>query len=283
MANVMRLIADSGSTKTDWVVLGCEGVKERVSTGGINPFQMGEDAIMSVLREELLPKLQSTAFVEVHFYGAGCRDDKAEAVRRCLLNMFPASAVTVQSDIMAAAHALCGRQRGIACILGTGANSCLFDGERIEKSISPLGYVLGDEGSGAALGKHLVSDALKLQMPESLRNEFVEEYGLSVGDVLESVYRCPSPNRYLASFAPFAKQHEEEAYVKALLSDEFGKFFTRNIAPYGEPSLPVHFVGSVAWHFAPHLREAGKAHGFKVGTILKSPLEGVVARFLIRE
>ncbi len=271
------LIADSGSTKTDWTLLGGGETLSIVKTQGINPFQMLEQDIVALLNKELLPHLHLSARLGfVYFYGAGCIGDKREMVERALCAVLNPEQLEVQSDIMAAARALLGKSRGIACILGTGANSCLYDGERIVKSISPLGYVLGDEGSGAVLGKRLLSDVLKRQMPEELCEAFQGEYDVDTAEVLHKVYKEPFANRYLASFVPFLSKYQGEAYVSALLDDEFTKFFVRNIKPYNEAMLPVGFVGSIAYVFRAQLAMAAERLGFVLGEVLKSPSERLV-------
>ncbi len=276
MAEGKILIADSGSTKTDWLLMEKGRVVHKVKTDGINPFLMTQSAIVELLTDNLIPNLPDTALDSLYFYGAGCRDEKIEMLRAALSDVFTVREVFVYSDMMAAARALCGNKRGIACILGTGANSCLYDGERIVKSISPLGFILGDEGSGASLGKRLVADACKGLMPEDLRKVFTEEYKIDVATVLDRVYKQPFPNRYLASFAPFLKQHEADDYVDNLLCTAFADFFVRNILPYGEPSFSVNIVGGIAHHFEKQIRKVGNNLGISVGEIRQTPAEGLV-------
>lgn len=273
------LVADSGSTKTDWLLLAPPRADVSVHTAGLNPFTLTPDALSGVLREELLPQLpQSVAAspnLDVWFYGAGCRGAGLADMERALLSAFPEARLHVFSDLLGAARALCHDAPGIACILGTGSNSCLFDGNEIRDNIPPLGFILGDEGSGAVLGRRLVSDVLKRQLPPALCKRFVDEFGLTADDLLRRVYREPIANRYLAAFAPFLGRHRDEPAVRTLVMDEFRRFFRRNIEPYRHPELPVHFVGSIAYFLRTELQAVAAEAGFRVGRILRSPIEGL--------
>ena len=194
-----------------------------------------------------------------------------------LQEAFPqARQVEAHSDLLGAARALCGHNYGIASILGTGANSCLYDGERIVQNTPALGYILGDEGSGGVLGKHFLHELYKGVLSEKIRSEFEQEYDLKMADVIQRVYREPMPNRFLASFAPFIHRHLSDPAMNRMVIDNFRDFFRYNIRPYDHPELPVSFVGSIAWHFRDQLAEAAEAEGFRLGTILKSPIEGLL-------
>jgi N-acetylglucosamine kinase-like BadF-type ATPase len=177
---------------------------------------------------------------------------------------------------LGAARALCGHEEGIACVLGTGSNSCLYDGKEIISNIPPLGYILGDEGSSAVLGRRLVGDCLKNQLPEAIRDEFLTEYQLTQEIILEKVYRQPLANRFLASLTPFLSKHREVPEVHKLLVESFTDFFVRNVKQYRRPWLPIHFVGSIANAFAAELKEAAESLGMELGTIMQSPMEGLV-------
>ena len=268
------LTADSGSTKTDWV-LTCEGQQlARISTQGINPFMLSQAEIERILRDELICSAQFASPQVVHFYGAGCRGAQCEVVERALRHCMPGlEEVVVGSDLIGAAKALFADADGIACILGTGSNSGLYVGGEIVKNVSPLGYILGDEGSGAVLGRRLVGDVLKRQLPEPVCADFAKQYGMSSDEIINRVYRQPLANRFLASFAPFLHQHRTVAEVHALLIEEFSRFFRRNVDAYARPDLKVSFVGSIAYYFEAELREAASACGFKIGTIKKQPLD----------
>ena len=216
----MILIADSGATKTDWC-LGEKTTDARViQTQGINPFHQSAEHIYKVLTEELLPQLgEENHITHIHFYGAGCTPEKSVIVKEQLQALSLDADIDVQSDLLGAARSLCGKEQGIACILGTGSNSCLYDGEKIIANVSPLGYILGDEGSGAVLGKRLVGDCLKHQLPEHICQAFLNETGLTPADIINKVYRQPQANRFLASLTPFLSAHREEPEIHDLLID----------------------------------------------------------------
>ena len=204
----MIVIADSGSTKTDWCLGNTKTNSRTVRTGGINPFHQSVDEIKEVIASTLTPQLgDTTEFTTIYFYGAGCIPEKTNIVKTALAQNFPKANILVESDLLGAAHALCGKTAGIACILGTGSNSCFYDGEKITANISPLGYILGDEGSGAVLGKRLVGDFLKHQLPDDLCRDFLKEYDLTPALILDKVYRQPLANRFLAGLTPFLFAH----------------------------------------------------------------------------
>ena len=273
----MIILADSGSTKTDWCLL--DGAKvERVRTAGMNPYFQSEEEMVQTLQTQLLPAVTDAKAVKaVYFYGAGCASAAVnEKVARAIAHSFPVS-MEVQSDLMAAARALCGRESGIACIMGTGSNSCAYDGKQITAHVPPMGYILGDEGSGAVLGKLLVGDVVKHQLPVSVEEAFYQETGLSESAILEKVYRQPFPNRFLASLVPFLKAHIEVSAVQQLVERSFEAFFVRNIAAYQpEAGSAVHFVGSIAYHFQSQLRRVAEAQGLRIGRIMQSPMEGLI-------
>ncbi|WP_300286566.1 ATPase [uncultured Alistipes sp.] len=275
----MMLLADSGSTKTDWCLV--EGGTEvlRVETGGTNPFFQTPERIGQEIDTALLPRLGTYAIRSVFFYGAGCAfPDKIETVRGVLATRFPEARVEVGSDMTAAARALCGRRRGIACILGTGSNSCLWNGEAIEANVSPLGFILGDEGSGAVLGRRLVGDCLKNRLPRGLREEFLARFDLTPAAILERVYRQPFPNRFLASLSPFLAERIDVPEIRAIVFDGFVDFFRRNVMQYdGWDRLEIHAAGSVAYYYREVLREAAAACGLRLGTVVRSPMAGLVA------
>lgn len=274
----MILIADSGSTKTDWCVADCNGLRLKIQTEGINPFFLPETVITEKLTTSLLPQLPPAEWETIFFYGAGCTPEKAPEVARALACSFPAlkNKPEVHSDMLAAARALCGHEAGIACILGTGSNSCFYDGERITRNVSPLGFILGDEGSGAVLGKLLVGDLLKDQLPASLKEEFLTQFNLTTAGIIDRVYRQPFPNRFLASLSPFLAQHLNHPAVRNLVKNSFLAFFQRNVIHYDYHKYPVHFIGSVAYHYQDILKEAAREAGVSLGKIAQSPLEGLV-------
>lgn len=274
----MIIIADSGSTKTEWIV--GEVADLSVITKGINPVRDTKEEILEVLSTELMPKLFSSSTIsqadvtEIHFYGAGCIPPFSQSVKEALGYLFPQAEAHVYSDLLGAARALCSREEGIACILGTGSNSCLCKDGEIEKNISPLGYILGDEGSGAVLGRTLLSEMLKGNL-QNLWNDFSEEYGFSVPNIIDKVYRQPQANRFLASLVPFIKKNIEYCPVREMVVNEFTRFLQRNIIPYGRPDLPVNFTGGVAYAFADEIHAACTACGLKLGKITARPAEDI--------
>ena len=281
----MLLIADSGSTKTDWCLCNQGAIVQNIQTQGINPYHQTEEAIEEVLRKELLPQLTAqsskltaqSSQLKVIFYGSGCANETAcNRIKEALFKVLGSEDVTVHSDLLGAARALCGHEEGIACVLGTGSNSCLYNGKEITANTPPLGYILGDEGSSAVLGRRLVGDCLKNQLPEAIRDEFLAEYQLTQEIILEKVYRQPLANRFLASLTPFLSKHREVPEVHKLLVESFTDFFVRNVKQYRRPWLPIHFVGSIANAFPAELKEAAESLGMELGTILQSPMEGLI-------
>lgn len=275
----MILIADCGSTKIDWCVVNDGKVVEQIFTSGINALLMTEEQIRETLAAELAEKVKGYAIESVYYYGAGCLfDDICANVRRAIAHNVPtAKTIEVHSDLLAVARALCGQNEGIACILGTGSNSCYYNGKEIVDNVSPLGYILGDEGSGAVLGKLLVGDVLKNQLPKELCEKFLAEYDLDRQKIIEGVYKKPAANRFLASLSPFLIKNIEEPAIHRLVLNAFKSFFVRNIENYSNyKSMPVSFVGSVAFYYKDVLAEAAKALDITIGTIIKSPMEGLV-------
>lgn len=275
----MILIADCGSTKIDWCVVNDGKVVEQIFTSGINALLMTEEQIRETLAAELAEKVKGYAIESVYYYGAGCLfDDICANVRRAIAHNVPtAKTIEVHSDLLAAARALCGQNEGIACILGTGSNSCYYNGKEIVDNVSPLGYILGDEGSGAVLGKLLVGDVLKNQLPKELCEKFLAEYDLDRQKIIEGVYKKPAANRFLASLSPFLIKNIEEPAIHRLVLNAFKSFFVRNIENYSNyKSMSVSFVGSVAFYYKDVLAEAAKALDITIGTIIKSPMEGLV-------
>lgn len=271
---MIKLIADGGSTKTDWLLLRDEHELLRVTTQGINPFMLSENEIEHILTNELLTARNFVQPTEVEYYGAGCRGEGCTLLERVLHKVLPtATSICVGSDLVGAARALFGHDTdGVACILGTGSNSGLYiDGEIVE-NVSPLGYILGDEGSGAVLGRRLVGDVLKHQLPTKLCQAFDDTYHLSGNDIIQRVYKEPFGNRFLAQFTRFLAAHRDFPAIHSLLIEEFERFFRRNVAAYQRPDLPVSFVGSVAYYFSEELKKAAQNCGFKVERIIKAPL-----------
>lgn len=274
----MILIADSGSTKTDWCMAEKGVAIKRIPTKGMNPFFQSEDEMVEEMKHSLLPELDGKRPEAVYFYGAGCAFDKVEIVRRaisCVLSLDMA-AIEVNSDMLAAARSVCGHEAGIACILGTGSNSCFYNGKEIEANVSPLGFILGDEGSGAVLGKLFIGDLLKNQLPAGLKEKFLERYQLIPADIIDRVYRKPFPNRYLATLSPFISEHITIPEVRQLVKQSFKAFLVRNVMQYDYQHYAVGFNGSVAWYYRDILEEALSETGLKMGIIIKAPMEGLL-------
>ena len=273
----MILVADSGSTKTDWAIVD-KDTTLRINTQGINPVHQNCEAILKILYEKLLPHLEVPEVEAVYYYGSGVRQELEEQMADVLHGTFPrAKTIEAHSDLLGAARALFGCNCGIACILGTGANSCLYNGSRIVMNTPAMGYVLGDEGSGAALGKRLLHDLYKGVLSEEIVSGFEAETGLSLPEIIDKVYRQPMPNRFLASLSEYIHNHLTDwLELRRLVIDNFSDFFRSNIAPYQRRDLPVSFVGSLAHYYQAELREVARSMGYTVGTVTRSPIEGLV-------
>ena len=273
----MILIADSGSTKTDWAVVDNGRQVVAMSTQGINPFHQDAENIATVIEEELLPKMGNIEPEGIFFYGSGCREDKVEMMCGILGKAFPQCArIEAQGDLLAAARAVCGEREGIACIMGTGANSCLYDGNRVVENTPPLGYILGDEGSGAVLGKLFVNALFKGQLPSELKDEWLEETGLSLNIIINKVYREPLANHFLASTSRFIHQHLSVEPLERMVVYNFREHFRRNVNQYGRKDLTVGAIGSVAYYYREQLQKAATVEGYTLGKVMRSPMDGLV-------
>jgi len=288
----MILIADSGSTKTHWCLLTNSGHHQSFFTDGINPMLQAEEAIFATIDSQLLPQLGPHLWVgkitHIYFYGAGCTPEKSVLVQNVLKRIFRDAEAEVYSDMLGAARGLFGRKEGIACILGTGSGSCHYDGEKIAWAVPSLGYVLGDEGSAATLGKRLVGDILKNQLGDDLKQAFFTETGLTQADILDHVYKQPFPNRWLANLARFCHVHLEDPRIYKLVYDHFDSFITRNVKQYFDREgvrgnacgitndLRVGFVGSVAHYYFDVLRNVVAAHNYRIAKVLQDPIDGLV-------
>ena len=252
----MILLADSGSTKVHWCLVTASGQFTDIFTDGINPFFQTSDAMRNSICNQLLPKiaplLWAGTLTHIFFYGAGCTPEKKGFVQKALEGVFKKAEVHVESDMLGAARGLLGHNAGVACILGTGSGSCYYDGENIDWSVPSLGYILGDEGSAAVLGKRLVSDLLKNQLGDDLKEAFFKEYETSMPDIFERVYRQPFPNRFLAKLSKFCADHIEDKRIHDLVYDHFVQFIRRNLVQY-HVSSPIGFVGSIAYYYKPIL------------------------------
>lgn len=272
----MQLIADSGSTKVDWRAIKDDGSIVEISTEGINPVFITPEEIVKILSQKLLPVI-GPGVKNVYFYGAGVVSPQLIAtLSESFKKVFPESETFAASDVLAAARALCGHNPGIACIMGTGSNSCFYNGENIAKNVRAGGFILGDEASGGVLGKKLISDFIKGLLPAHIQAEFDKRYDLDYMKVVEKVYKQPMPSRFLASFAPFINEFIADPYMENLVNTSFDEFFKRNISQYDYKNHTVNFVGSIAFYFKDKLVAAAERNGMKVGRVLKTPIEGLV-------
>ncbi|MCE7073480.1 N-acetylglucosamine kinase [Dyadobacter sp. CY327] len=272
------LIADSGSTKTDWVIKGPEG-EHSFQSAGINPFYQTAEEIIPVLEREVVPNLIGT-IDKIYFFGAGCADQKTskpvfEALSKCVSS---ADIIEVASDMLGAARGLCGHEPGLACILGTGANNAYYDGTNIIRSIGSLGFWLGDEGSGSFLGKTLVVHFLQNELPDDLHTHFTTQFpDLNRLSVLDNACKKPYPNRYFASFSTFIAAHREHLFLQNMIENAFTLFAEKYICKHSEATMvPVHFTGSIAFYYQDILKNVLEKKGLEPGRILRSPLEGLL-------
>lgn len=295
---MLTLIADSGSTKTDWTLLyspyptaTCE-VLQSFQTQGITPVHQSPAEIRQILEHEMMPqlsrfpraKINDSKLLEgsllskivVFFYGSGCTPAHVPMMTQMLGELFTPQNVEVHSDLMAAARALCQHEAGIGCILGTGANSCLYDGEKIVQNTPALGYILGDEGSGSVLGRIFMNAIFKNPAFADVRDDYLADQHLTQGDVIQRVYREPMGNRFLASTSLYIEKHLDNPLLRQLVIDNFRSFFRSNLSPYQRADLPVGVVGSMAFHYREQLEEAARLEGYTLGNILKSPMEGLI-------
>lgn len=273
----MILIADSGSTKTDWRLMKGEQEISRVKTKGFNPYYQALDEMITEIESELVPILDPSAVSTIHFYGAGCSTPERQMkIKRALSPYFANTELFVQSDLIGAAKALSGDQPGLVCILGTGSGSCLYDGVNIDKNIPSLGFVLGDEGSGAWLGKKMVTDYLRGHMPKKSIETINQKLKIDKEIILEHVNHKPMPSRYLAGFARFISENADQTYFYQLLFDSFTSFAKNYIIRYNNyEKYKCHFVGSVAFHNQEILQQVARYIGFNIGNIIKSPIDGL--------
>jgi len=271
------LIADSGSTKCEWCLLH-DNKRKKVDTQGISPYFLDAEGVANVLKTELKPAIAKWPVDVVYYYGTGCKDPKNQKmVQKAIRQVFPGVKAHVTDDLTGAALSLCGRTKGIACILGTGSNSCYFDGKKIAKNSPGLGFVLGDEGSGAYLGKKVLQYYLYNTFDEDLRYKFDAKYATNVNEILESVYKRPLPNRYLASFTMFLVENRGHYMIENIIEDGLNDFFFTHLCKYRESwKLPIHFVGGVAYGFRDVIRELSGTYEFELGKILQKPMEGLI-------
>ena len=271
------LIADSGATKCEWCLLH-DGKKKKIYTQGISPYFLDAAGIGQVLTRELVPLLRKVPVEAVFYYGTGCANpDNRKMVQKAIRVVFPGAVVKVTHDLMGAALGLCGNTKGVASILGTGSSSCYFDGKKIAKGSPGLGYVLGDEGSGAYLGKKVLQYYLYNTFDEELRYKFDAKYTTTAPEILENIYKRPLPNRYLASFTLFLVENRGHYMVENIIEDGLNDFFFQHLCKYRESwKLPIHFVGGVAYGFRDVVKELCGVYEFELGRIMQKPMDGLV-------
>ena len=273
----IKLIADSGSTKAEWCLL--DGKKKKIIyTQGLSPYFLTSEQIQHILEQELKTKLKQVEPDEIFFYGTGCASpENSKLVKKALQKVFSKATIAVDHDLMGAAKALCGKEKGIACILGTGSNSCYYNGKKIVKNSPGLGYVLGDEGSGAYLGKKVIQYFLYNTFDEDLMDRFAAKFKTDSYEILEAVYKKPLPNRYLASFAIFLAENRGHYMVENIIEDGFNDFFFNHIYKYRESwTLPINFIGSVAYGFRDVLKDMCNSYELQLGKVLQKPMDGLI-------
>jgi glucosamine kinase len=275
--SLVKLIADSGATKAEWRLM-VNGKGKTVFTQGISPYFFTTEQIAALLQKELKPQLKNAEPDEIFYYGTGCANPaNAKSVKKALKKVFTKAKVDVNHDLMAAARALCGRKRGIACILGTGSNSCYYNGSKIVKNSPGLGYVLGDEGSGAYLGKKVIQYYLYGTFDDELRGRFDLTYTTNAAEILENVYKKPLPNRYLAAFTRFLADNRGHYMIENIIEDGLNDFFFNHLCKYRESwTLPVSFAGSVAFGFKDVLQQLCSSYELELGVVMKNPMEGLI-------
>lgn len=272
-----KLIVDSGSTKAEWCLL--EGKKKKIIyTQGLSPYFLSSEQIQHIVEQELKTKLKDVQPDEIFFYGTGCSSpDNVRSVKKALQKNFLKAKISVDHDLMGAAKALCGTEKGIACILGTGSNSCYYNGKKIVKNSPGLGYVLGDEGSGAYLGKKVIQYFLYNTFDADLMDRFTAKFKTSSYEILDAVYKKPLPNRYLASFAIFLAENRGHYMIENIIEDGFNDFFFNHVYKYRESwTLPINFIGSVAYGFKDVLKEMCSSYELQLGKVLQKPMDGLI-------
>jgi glucosamine kinase len=281
----MILVADSGSSKTDWLLNREGGNIKQYHSAGLNPYFLSEKEILKILQEQLSEMITFAADIkEIYFFGAGCSSpDRHEIVSNALSALFPKAYISIDSDLLGCAYATCGNEKGLCCVLGTGSNISFFDGDSIYDGQHGLGFVLGDEGAGTWFGKALITDFLYGNMPADLSTSFEELYHLSKEAVIKNVYQKPNANSYLASFSKFLSNARQSVYIQDLLKHGFLEFIETNIKSYKEyHNYKCHFVGSIAYVFADELTTLCTENGITVGKIIQQPIHDLMAFILSR-
>lgn len=272
----MILIADSGGSKIDWRILSEDGKIDQAKGPGFNPYYQPPSDLQKSIEENLLMRL-SGHVNQVFYYGTGVSSPENVAiVSGILTNYFEGASVEINLDLLGAARSLCGEEEGIACILGTGSNSCSYDGREITKNIASLGWILGDEGSGAYMGKQIVHDYIRKEMPEKLAEQFKARFPLNREEILSKIYQQSRPAAFLGGFTRFIFQHINEPYCYQMVYNGFKSFFEKNVIPYDNyRNLKVHFTGGVAFYFSNILRQVATDMGISVKNISETPIAGL--------
>lgn len=272
------LIADSGSSKTEWCLI-AGGKKKNIITQGLSPYFLNEKEITDIVSVKVKAVLKDMHVDQLYFYGTGCSNmNYVKMFSKIFKLIFKGAIIEVQHDLMAAARALCGHSKGIACILGTGSNSCFFNGKRITKNSPGLGFVLGDEGSGAYLGKKVLQYYLYNTFDADLMDRFNEQYKTNKSEILHAVYKETLPNKYLASFAIFLKENRGHFMIENIIEDGLNDFFFNHVYKFKECwTMPVNFTGSVAWGFSDVLQDLCNSYALQLGKVEKTPMPGLVA------
>ena len=275
----MKLIADSGSTKTEWVLTDNGNVVKRTLTKGYNPYYFDKQVLDDIVADELLPVIgQAAAVTEIYFYGAGCSTPaNNNVVKSVLWSFFPSATIEVEHDLLGAARGLCGHQAGIACIMGTGSNSCSYDGANIVENIASVGWMFGDKASGAHIGKSFIASFLDNSCPKELQEQFTETTGYDFGKILLRIYSEPAPNRFFAESSYFVGQHIEVPFMENIVRNSFREFFLENVCRYAHHrEVPVNCTGSVALVFETLMKDEAAKLGLSIGRLIKSPTEGLI-------
>lgn len=272
----MILIGESGATKTEWRIIDDKDNIFQAKSAGVNPYYLESTEILEVFRLGLTDYLKYD-FKEIFFYGAGCSSDKnKKTIKECFEHLFPNANIEINHDMLAAARALCENKPGIACILGTGSNSCLYDGEQIVENVLSLGYLLGDEGSGNYIGKQMLINYMRGQLSEKVSKSFDKRFNLKPHEILEDIYHNHLPIRYLAGFSKFVFQHIKDPMLSQMVYDGFKTFMEMNVVKYTDyQNTPVHFTGSVAFYYANILRQVGADMGINIQHIVEGPIAGL--------
>ena len=272
----VKVIADSSSTRTEWSLVRGREVLCHAITTGIKPYFQTRREISHIIRLELPSDFFKHRWGHVYFYGAGCDNEEHCSIVEASLVAQLKTPVSVESDLVGAARGLLLHDAGLACILGTGSNSCFYDGEKIVKRVRACGFILGDEGSGAALGRLLLSDILKGLAPKDITNAFFKETGATVEEIMTSVYNNPYANRNLRNYAMFLADHLSNNYVQRLVKHEIGRFFERNVMQYEHEGYPVCFVGAVASKFSEIVQQVAYKHRVNVKKIMSYSMPGLI-------